>query len=59
MHSRIMPCARDSLPRFSAGRVMIIMTILVEQLQNLVVGSLVGHHAAQGIGSLEIGRAHV
>ena len=26
MHSRIMPCARDSLPRFSAGRVMIIMT---------------------------------
>ncbi len=28
--------------------------VLVEQLKNLVVGSLVGHHAAQGIGALEI-----
>ena len=28
--------------------------VLVEQLQNLVVGRLVGHHAAQGIGALEI-----
>ena len=28
--------------------------VLVEQLKNLVVGSLVGHHAAQGVGSLEI-----
>ena len=28
--------------------------VLVEQLENLVVGSLVGHHAAQGVGSLEI-----
>ena len=28
--------------------------VLVEQLKNLVVGSLVGHHAAQGVGSLEV-----
>ena len=28
--------------------------VLVEQLKNLVVGSLVGHHTAQGIGALEI-----
>ena len=28
--------------------------VLVEQLKNLVIGSLVGHHAAQGIGTLEI-----
>ena len=28
--------------------------VLVEQLKNLVVGSLVGHHAAQGIGTLEV-----
>ena len=28
--------------------------VLVEQLKNLVVGRLVGHHTAQGIGALEI-----
>ena len=28
--------------------------VLVEQLKNLVVGSLVGHHVAQGVGSLEV-----
>ena len=28
--------------------------VLVEQLKNLVVGRLVGHHTAQGVGSLEV-----